>query len=75
VNQTCYQHVREHGPIVKWPNGLPGQSPQYKAFLATATLLRGLLADLGATPASRARSFDPPALAAAAAAGADALEF
>ena len=53
VNAAMYQHVREFGAIIKWPNGLPGPSPQYKAFKETANLLRGLLADLGATPASR----------------------
>jgi P27 family predicted phage terminase small subunit len=53
VFATCCQHVREFGPVIKWPNGMPGPSPQYKTMRETATLLRGLLADLGATPASR----------------------
>ena len=53
VNQKCYQHVQQFGPIIKWPNGMPGPSPQYKTFEATVKLLRGLLADLGCTPASR----------------------
>jgi len=72
VNAAMYAHVKEFGAIIKWPNGLPGPSPQYKAFKETANLLRGLLADLGATPA--ARHFDLPA-ADATDANTDDLEF
>ena len=56
VNEQAFDHVRKHGPVIKWPNGLPGPSPQYKVWTESARQLRGLLADLGFTPA--AREFD-----------------
>jgi P27 family predicted phage terminase small subunit len=56
VNRSAYRHIQRYGAVVKWPNGMPGPSPFYKSFAETTKLLRGLLADLGATPA--ARDFD-----------------
>jgi P27 family predicted phage terminase small subunit len=53
ANRKCYEHVAKFGSVIKWPNGIPGASPQYKVFVETAKLLRGLLADLGCTPAAR----------------------
>lgn len=53
ISQKCYQHVLEHGAIMEWPNGNRGPTAEYKAFRETVPLLRGLLAELGATPASR----------------------
>jgi P27 family predicted phage terminase small subunit len=32
VNRECFQHVKTFGSVIKWPNGLPGASPQYKNF-------------------------------------------
>lgn len=53
VNRAAAEHVARYGAIIKWPNGLPGPSPFYKAWRETTSLLRGLLADLGLTPATR----------------------
>jgi P27 family predicted phage terminase small subunit len=53
VNQSCFAHIKKFGPVVVWPNGMPGPSPQAKMFEASVKLLRGLLADLGCTPSSR----------------------
>lgn len=53
TNRKCYTHMTQFGAIIKWPNGIPGPSPQYKVFAETAKLLRGILADLGCTPAAR----------------------
>jgi P27 family predicted phage terminase small subunit len=53
AHQAAALQVARHGSVIKWPNGLPGPSPFYKVQKETATLLRGLLADLGLTPAAR----------------------
>jgi P27 family predicted phage terminase small subunit len=45
--------VAEYGSVIKYSNGMVGQSPYYKVMRETATLLRGYLADLGLTPATR----------------------
>ena len=73
ISQACYEHVRRWGAIVKHANGVAGPSPQYKAFKETVQLLRGLLSDLGATPA--ARGFDQAESEANAQAKADELTF
>lgn len=53
TNQQCQQHIRQHGAVIKWPNGLPGPSPQYKIAAETGKQLIVLLKELGCTPASR----------------------
>jgi P27 family predicted phage terminase small subunit len=63
INRQAYQHVAQYGAIIKWPNGLPGASPQYKSFIETSKQLRGLLADLGCTPASRDFDIAPTTIA------------
>jgi P27 family predicted phage terminase small subunit len=56
INRDVYEHVQKFGSIIKWQNGMPGESPQAKKFDATLKLLRGTLADLGCLPS--ARDFD-----------------
>jgi len=53
VNQLAYKHIQENGSTVVLANRIVCQSQQYKIFEKTTALLRGLLADLGASPASR----------------------
>lgn len=53
VYQRSMRHVRKFGPVVKWPNGIAGPSPHYKAARETSIQLQKLLADLGLTPAAR----------------------
>ena len=53
VNRECYEKIKGGMSVIKWPNGMPGPSPFYKNFKETAVILRGLLADIGCTPASR----------------------
>ena len=53
VSQDCYRNVRKDGPVMTHLNGTRGPTPEYKTFRETVSMLRGLLADLGATPASR----------------------
>lgn len=53
IHHKAMQHVFKHGAIVKWPNGITGPSPYYKAGLETGKQLRGLLNDMGLTHASR----------------------
>jgi P27 family predicted phage terminase small subunit len=56
-------HVAEHGAVLKWSNGQPGISPFHKVAKEAAGALRGLLKDLGLTPAARgtAKAAPPPA--------------
>jgi P27 family predicted phage terminase small subunit len=63
VNQDVYQHILQHGAVVKWLNDMPGQSPQYKTFRETTQLLRALLGDIGCTPQSRDFDIEPEAQA------------
>jgi P27 family predicted phage terminase small subunit len=51
--------VTAHGPIIKSSNGVVGESPFAKAQMKYGALLRGLLADLGLTPATRAAEVPP----------------
>lgn len=53
VNQKAHEHVLQYGAVIKWPNGLPGTSPQYKVYIETGKQLQTMLAALGCTPASR----------------------
>jgi P27 family predicted phage terminase small subunit len=53
INRSAAEHVNRYGTIIKWPNGQPGPSPFYKAWKETTALMRGLLSDLGLTPATR----------------------
>ena len=53
THQTVMRFVRQHGPIVKFSNGVTGASPFHKAARECAAQLRGLLTDLGLTPAAR----------------------
>lgn len=45
--------VVRHGAVIRYPNKATGPSPFYKVAKETAAQLRGLLRDLGLTPASR----------------------
>jgi P27 family predicted phage terminase small subunit len=45
--------VSQFGAVVRWHNGVAGPAPFYRVARETAALLRGTLADLGLTPASR----------------------
>ena len=56
ANQTVAKHVDKHGPIVKYPNGVVGQSPHYKTQQETGRALCKMLDQLGLTP--QARKFD-----------------
>jgi P27 family predicted phage terminase small subunit len=47
------------GAVVKYSNGVPGQSPFYKTMRETAAQLRKLLSDLGLTPAARGKGDTP----------------
>ena len=55
------KHVAAHGSVIKWPNGVPGPSPFYKVAKDAAGQLRGLLNDLGLTPAARGAKEAEPA--------------
>ena len=46
------RHVVRFGSIIKHHNGVAGQNPHYKVMLEMGKQLRGLLDDLGLTPAS-----------------------
>src|SRR5579863_2270795 len=39
IHRQCFEHIRKYGPVIKWSNGTPGQSPQYKTFRECTTLL------------------------------------
>jgi P27 family predicted phage terminase small subunit len=56
ANQAVAKHVAQHGPIVKFNNGVVGQSPHYKTMRETALVLATLIDKLGLSPA--ARKFD-----------------
>ena len=47
------QGVVRFGPVIKYPNGITAPSPFYKVQSETANKLKGLLRELGLTPASR----------------------
>jgi P27 family predicted phage terminase small subunit len=53
INRQVFEHVQKFGPVIKWSNGLPGNSPQYKTFIETTKILNTQLAALGCTPESR----------------------
>jgi P27 family predicted phage terminase small subunit len=53
INQQVGKHVAKFGSVIKWSNGVPGQSPWFKTQKETATLLIKLLDQLGLTPSSR----------------------
>ena len=50
------QHVTAFGAIVKGNNQVAGRSPFYTVVRETAAQLRGLLADMGLTPAARSKA-------------------
>jgi P27 family predicted phage terminase small subunit len=56
TNQAAQRDVFQWGSTVKYSNGNVGQAPFYKVAKETAAQLRGLLADLGLTPAIRAKA-------------------
>jgi len=56
THHAAARAVAQHGAVIKWPNGMPGPSPFYRVMKETAAQLRGLLNDLGLTPASRKTS-------------------
>lgn len=47
--------VNVSGPVVKYPNGMPGPSPLFNVAEKTAARMEKLLAQLGLTPAARHR--------------------
>lgn len=53
MHRQAADTVDADGPSCVLPNGCPAQTPAFKAWKETATMLRGTLADLGLTPASR----------------------
>lgn len=55
IYSDVMRHVRQHGAVVKWPNGTVGPSPFYKTSRECATQLRGMLADLGLNPLTRTK--------------------
>ena len=55
IYQDVMRHVRQHGAVVKWPNGVVGGSPFYKTSRETAAQLRTMLTDLGLTPLTRSK--------------------
>ena len=61
INQAAAALVAQHGGhgVIKFPNGMTGQAPFYKTQKETAAQLRGLLNDLGLTPAARAAAAKP----------------
>jgi P27 family predicted phage terminase small subunit len=58
--KAAQRNTFEHGAVVKFPNGIPGQSPHYKTMKELANILRLMLADLGLTPAARGKSKEQP---------------
>jgi P27 family predicted phage terminase small subunit len=48
--------VNQHGAVIKYSNGMVGPSPFFKVAKETAAQLRGLLNDMGLTPASRGKA-------------------
>lgn len=61
VWRSASNHVATFGPIVKGSNQVAGRSPFYTVKKETAAQLRGLLADLGLTPAARGKGATTPA--------------
>lgn len=51
--KECHARVQVEGSVITHHNGVLGTNPYYKNFHELTKLLRGLLADLGCTPASR----------------------
>ena len=51
----CNQRVLQDGMIVVSPNGYPQQSPHFTMATGLAKQMRGLLTELGMTPAARTR--------------------
>jgi P27 family predicted phage terminase small subunit len=50
---TAYEQVKKWGPVIKYANGVPGQSPSYKVCKELGPQLVKMMEQLGATPASR----------------------
>lgn len=61
AHAVAAKHVAQFGPVIKWPNGVPGPSPFYKTMKECAAVLCGTLADMGLTPAARAKQKTPAA--------------
>ena len=53
AQREASEGVAKHGAVIKYSNGMVGPSPFFKVQKETAQQLRGLLNDLGLTPASR----------------------
>jgi P27 family predicted phage terminase small subunit len=64
ANRQAASHVVKHGSVIRLSNGVVCASPFYKVMKETGIQLRGLLNDLGMTPASRTtdESTEPEAL-------------
>ena len=50
------QNVQQHGPVVQLPNNIYTTSPYYDVAQQKATLLRGLMRDMGLSFASRPKT-------------------
>ena len=55
---TCARHVAQFGPVVKLPNGWPGESKQNEVATKLAKNLTSILSYLGLSPAARAKLMD-----------------
>ena len=53
LHRATYRKLQQEGAVIEFSNGNKGMNPEYKVFKEMTQQLRGLLADLGATPASR----------------------
>lgn len=56
INREAAKHVATFGSVLKLANNVVCQSPFYKTVKETSAQLRVLLADLGLTPAARAKA-------------------
>ena len=53
VWRVASRHVEEFGPVIKYSNGMPGESPFSKVATKYYGILRGYLEDMGLNPAAR----------------------
>jgi P27 family predicted phage terminase small subunit len=60
TNQQVAKHVNKFGAVIKWPNGVPGQSPWFKTQKETTTLLSKLLDQIGLTSRKTKATEDQP---------------
>src|SRR5882724_3444135 len=41
INRDAAKHIQTYGSVIKYSNGVPGASPQYKIYEKTVPQLRG----------------------------------